>query len=92
MSQDREALRRAAEAVKVLEERVVAISQGQADAAKSLHETADGLLLHKADDGGVTAANLHLTADALEAIARELAMLGDAYRMLIGDVLGNDVL
>jgi hypothetical protein len=64
-SQDPEALRKAAQAVKVLEDRLVALAQGQADVAKSLHETADGLLVHKADDGGATASALHATADAL---------------------------
>ncbi len=65
VSQDPDALRKAAEAVRVLEDRLAAIAQGQADVAKSLHETADGLLVHKADDDGLTAANLDMTADAL---------------------------
>jgi hypothetical protein len=90
VSQDPDVLRRAAEAVRVLEDRVVAIAQGQADAAKKLHETADLLLVHKADDDGLTAANLHMTADALELLSRELATLGDAFRMLIADALGED--
>jgi hypothetical protein len=89
-SQDPEALRKAAEAVRVLEDRLVAIAQGQADVAKSLHETAEGLLIHKADDDGLTAANLDTTADALEVIARELATVADAFRMLIADALGDD--
>lgn len=87
---DPESLRKAAEAVKVLVDRLVALAQGQADAASSLHATADGLLLHKADDGGVTAAALHKTADALELIAQELATVGDAFRMLIAEALGDD--
>jgi hypothetical protein len=92
VSQDPDALRKAAEAVRVLEDRVGAIAQGQADAAKKLHETADGLLVHKADDDGLTAAHLHMTADALELLARELATLGDAFRMLIADAIGEDAL
>ena len=91
MSQgDPETLRKAAEAVKILEDRLVAIAQGQADAAKSLHAAADGLLLHKADDGGATATGLHTTADALELLARELATVGDALRMLIAEALGGE--
>jgi hypothetical protein len=43
----------------VIEDRVFAIAQGQADVAKKLHDTADGLLVHKADDDGATAASLH---------------------------------
>jgi hypothetical protein len=92
VSQDPDALRKAAEAVRVLEDRLVAIAQGQVDVAKSLHETADGLLVHKADDDGLTAANLDMTADALEVIARELATVADAFRMLIADALGEDAL
>ena len=68
----------------------MAIAQGQTNAAMSLHATADGLLLHKADDGGITAAGLHKTADALELIARELAAVGDSFRMLIAEALGDD--
>jgi hypothetical protein len=87
---DPEALRNAAKAVKILEDRLVAIAQGQADAAKSLHAAADGLLLHKADDDGATAAGLHTTADALESLSRELATLGDVFRMVIAEALGDD--
>jgi hypothetical protein len=92
MSQNPDALRKAAEAAKVLEDRLAAISQGQADVAKTLHETAEGLLVHKADDASLTAANLDTTADALEVIARELATVADAFRMLIADALGEDAL
>jgi len=76
--------------VKVLEDRVVAIAQGQANAAKSLHATADDLLVHTADDGGATARSLHEIADALDSLARELAMLGDSFRMVIAETLGDD--
>ena len=86
---DPEVLRKAAEAVTILEDRLVAIAEGQAYAAKSLHAAADGLLLHKADDDGATAAGLHTTAEALESLARELATLGDAFRMLIAEALGD---
>ena len=76
--------------MKVLEDRVVATSQGQADVAGKLHDTADGLPLHKADDGGATAASLHTIADALELLSRESSTLGDAFRMLIAEALGDD--
>ena len=63
---DPEALRKTAEAVTILEGRIVEIAPGQANAARSVHAAADGLLLHKVDDGGATAAGLHTTADELE--------------------------
>lgn len=87
---DPEAFRKGAEAARHIEDRLVAIAQGQTNAAKALHATADGLLLHKADDGGITATGLHATADALEALARELATVGDSIRMLIAEALGDD--
>lgn len=92
MSQDPDALRKAAEAVRVLEDRVVAIAQGQVSLAQSLRETADGLLVHKADDEGATAVALSSIADSLELLAREVATLNDSFRMLIADALGEDAL
>ena len=89
-SPDADPLRSAAEKVKVLEDRVVAIAQGQVSLANSLRETADGLLVHKADDEGATAVALSSIADSLELLARELATLGDSFRMVIAEGLGDD--
>lgn len=86
---DPEPLRKLAEAIKILEDRIVEIAAGQASAARSVHAAADGLPLHKIDEGGATAAGLHTTADELESFVRELATVSDVFRILRAEALGD---